>query len=576
MLGQDLEGRRVDHTAEDMPPVEASDAKDRKAAKARSRRLARRRQRFSPITRKILAVNLLTLFVPILGLLYLGPYRDSLIEQEITALTEQGKVFSGALGESAIGLLTDGRERLNLGPAQDLVRRLSEASEVRARFFLADGTLIADSRQLGRFGLNILIEDLADPTEDEGTLEPVLGPVAQVLTDLSHWLDNRNYPLFEDIRNPRAENYPEALAALSGETSSMVRQDENRNLVLSVALPVQRYVHIFGTLQLTRGGSRVDEAMNSVRLTIAGVFVGALIFTTLLSLYFASTIARPLRRLAEAAERMRHAVGGASASDIPDLTVREDEIGDLSGVLRELTEALTARLTAIERFAADVSHEIKNPLTSLKSAIETVERVSNPDHQRDLLRIIREDVDRLDRLITDISDASRLDAELSRHETARIDFAEMLELLVGMRSTAQGESGPALSMERRSDGPFIIMGIEGRLVQVIQNLIGNAISFSPDDGKITLSIAREKGWIVARCEDEGPGIPAAKLEAVFDRFYSERPGHEKFGAHSGLGLSICKQIIEAHSGTITAENRLGLGSKTIGARFVVKLPAVVG
>lgn len=562
----------MDNTADEAASKPSARHKDREAVKARSRRMARRRQRLSPITRKILAVNLLTLLVPVIGLLYLGPYRDSLVEQEINALQEQGKVFSGALGESAIGLLTDGREMLNLVPAQDLVRRLSEASGVRARFFLADGTLVVDSRQLGRFGLNILVEELEDPLLSESGLEPVLDPLSQFLTDLSHWIDNRDYPRYLESRNPRAEDFPEALAALSGETLGMVRQDEKRNLVLSVALPVQRYVHIFGTLHLSRDGRRIDEAMSVVRLTIAGVFLAALIFTTLLSLYFAGTIARPLRRLAEAAERMHHSVG-RSPVDIPDLTAREDEIGDLSGVLREMTEALTARLTAIERFAADVSHEIKNPLTSLKSAIETVERVSNPDHQRDLLRIIKEDVERLDRLITDISDASRLDAELSRDETEKIDFAEMLELLVGMRNTAQGEVGPSLSLDRRDAGPFDVMGMEGRLVQVIQNLIGNAISFSPEGGRIMLSIAREDAWIVGRCEDEGPGIPENKLEAVFDRFYSERPGHEKFGAHSGLGLSICKQIIEAHGGTITAENRLGLGSKVIGARFTVRLPA---
>ncbi|NMM45178.1 HAMP domain-containing protein [Rhodospirillaceae bacterium KN72] len=546
----------------------------------RAERRLRRRHRLSPLTRKILAVNLLTLLIPVLGILYLGPYRDRLIEQELDALREHGEIFSGALGEGAIGLLDNGQEVLNLVPARDLVRRLSAASEVRARFFLADGSLAVDSRRLGQYGASILVEELDDPI-DTDTFEPMVNPVLGAFEKVLHWIENRDYPLYHDRRDSTVADYPEAVRALSGEIVGVVRRDRNRNLVLSVALPVQRYVHVFGSLLLSRDGTRIDIAMRDVRLTVLAVFAVALVLTTLLSLYFAGTIARPIHRLAEAAEKVRHSVGRDPAT-IPDLTKRRDEIGDLSAVLREMTEALTSRITAIERFAADVSHEIKNPLTSLKSAIETIQRVKSQDQQRELLRIVKEDVERLDRLITDISDASRLDAELGRVETETVDLSVMMDVLVGMRRTAHGDDEPELARDKDrpvlsatvlGDGPFTVQGNEDRLVQVLQNLISNAESFSPPGGRITLSVRREANWIELRCEDEGPGIPDNKLAAIFDRFYTERPDHEAFGGHSGLGLSICKQIAEAHGGTITAENRVGRDGNRGGARFILRLPA---
>jgi len=568
-----------------------------KPQRARAARRLRRRQRLSPLTRKILAVNFLALIIPVVGIMFLGPYRDRLIEQELHALIEQGEIFSGALGEGAIGLLSNGQEVLNIVPARDLVRRLSAAGEVRARFYLADGSLAVDSRRLGSVGQDILVEELDDPDEEEEPLAPVVNPLLRWFDDVMHWIDNRNYELYQNHRNSTVTDYPEAERALSGEIVGVVRQDANRNLVLSVALPVARYVHVFGSLMLSRDGTRVDQAMRDVRLTVLAVFAGALVITTLLSLYFASTIARPLHRLAEAAEKVRHSVG-RDATVIPDLTKRQDEIGDLSGVLREMTMSLTSRMTAIERFAADVSHEIKNPLTSLKSAIETVQRVRNPEHQKELLRIVKEDVERLDRLITDISDASRLDAELGRITTEDVDLSAMLDMLVRIRDTAQGrillvESGPGepetetpsthvlaplapvISFRRRDNGPFTVAGVESRLVQVFQNIIANAESFSPPGGHIDLTVARDGNWVIACCEDEGPGLPEGKLEAIFSRFYSERPSHEKFGAHSGLGLSICKQIVEAHGGEIHAENRRGTDGRTLGARFAIRLPATI-
>jgi two-component system sensor histidine kinase ChvG len=268
---------------------------------------------------------------------------------------------------------------------------------------------------------------------------------------------------------------------------------------------------------------------------------------------------------------------------IPDLTERGDEIGELSGALREMTEALWRRMDAIEHFAADVAHEIKNPLTSLKSAVETVARVTDPEKQRRLLGVVVEDVARLDRLISDISDASRLDAEMSRIELEPVPVADMLRALVDVHEAAQKEGAPRLELVLPlgpAKSALTVLGMESRLGQVFRNLIANAISFSPPGGTIRIAAERQGDFVGVSVEDEGPGIPEGKLEAIFDRFYTERPAGEKFGTHSGLGLSISKQIVEAHDGRLWVENRLGAPErdggppKVLGARFIVRLPAM--
>jgi two-component system sensor histidine kinase ChvG len=265
---------------------------------------------------------------------------------------------------------------------------------------------------------------------------------------------------------------------------------------------------------------------------------------------------------------------------IPDLTSRHDEIGDLSAALRELTQALAQRIGAIENFAADVAHEIKNPLTSLRSAVETFEKVQDPQVKMKLMAVIRDDVDRLDRLITDIASASRVDAELGRSEAERIDIGQKLATLVDYYAESRRSDKPRAEVVLLPvTEPLIVMGVHVRLVEVLQNLIDNALSFSPPDQQIILSAEHEGKNILIKIEDCGPGIPDNKLEAIFDRFYSERPRSEKFGTHSGLGLSIARQIVSAHRGRIWAENIKNAadanGKPTNkGARFIVQLPAV--
>ena len=361
--------------------------------------------------------------------------------------------------------------------------------------------------------------------------------------------------------------------ALVGDTGRAVRITPAGRLVFLVAVPVQRYKQVLGALMLSVDDEGIEKSLRNVRLEILTVFAGVIFITVLLSLWLAGTIARPVRRLAAAAERVRS--GRGEKEEIPDFTARGDEIGDLSGALREMTMALWSRMEAIESFAADVAHEIKNPLTSLRSAVETASRLDDPQQQRRLMAIILDDVQRLDRLISDISDASRLDAELSRARMATVDITDLLEILMEVENTtaqAQGDQAPRLRLDLPEEVPLRVLGLEDRLAQVLRNLVSNAFSFSPPGGTILVSGERRDGRVRIAVEDEGPGLPEGKFEAVFERFYSERPEGEKFGTHSGLGLSISKQIITAHRGLIQAEN-VEQDGRVTGARFIVTLPA---
>jgi two-component system sensor histidine kinase ChvG len=298
-----------------------------------------------------------------------------------------------------------------------------------------------------------------------------------------------------------------------------------------------------------------------------------------LSILLARTIAGPMKRLAESAERVRHRI--RSRVEIPDLTRRGDEIGHLSGALRDMTNALYRRIEAIESFAADVAHELKNPLTSLRSAVETMPLAKTAESQARLLAVIQHDVRRLDRLISDISDASRLDAELQRNDVAPVDLVKLLNTVAGVRNDVRKPGEATVSLTFEGGGPlaFVVSGHDSRLGQVFDNLIENARSFSPPDGTVRVTCRRLRTEVEILVDDDGPGIRPDAFDSIFERFYTDRP-HQGFGQNSGLGLSISKQIIEAHSGRIWAENRVGTAlaedgtPKVLGARFVVRLPAM--
>jgi two-component system sensor histidine kinase ChvG len=542
-------------------------------AHRRTPRFRPRRGRFSPLTRRILAVNLLALAIPVAGLLYLDQYRETLIEAELQSLETQADMFAGAIAEAAVTADTFDRQRLANDIANQMVRRLVETTGTRARLFRQDGALVADSRHISG-GRDVVQVEILPPPEDVGPISTLLSAYDRMAAALTR---APTYPPYVEPTTQTAGAFAEARAALDGGVGRAVRAlDRPEALMLSVSVPVQRYKQVMGALMLSKSSQGIDEALFQVRLDLLKISAVAFAFTTLLSFYLAGTIARPIRRLALAADRVRG--GRHERRQLPDFKDRDDEIGDLSLALRDMTESLWARMDAIESFAADVSHEIKNPLTSLQSAVETAARVTDPDQQRRLMSIIQDDVRRLDRLITDISGASRLDAELSRAETAPVELCRMLRALVSMHADAPASTVPVtLSGDDGADA-LSVTGMEDRLVQVFRNLIANAVSFSPEGGCVRLSVARDdsaraKPMAVVTIDDDGPGIPAGKEDAIFDRFYTERPEGEAFGTHSGLGLSISRQIVEAHGGALTAETRRDERGAALGARFTVRLPA---
>src|SRR5271169_4362393 len=528
-----------------------------------------RRWPISPLTRRILAVNVLALALLAGGFLYLGKYQASLVGQQIESLKTQGEVFAAALGEGAVLDSVDEGEILLPDLARQMMRRLVEPTRARARLFDIKGDIIADSRVLRGPGDTVQVLELPGPE--------TAGPIMRFADRVYDWIVGKlprrsRYPVYRESASPRAEDYAEVVRALRGETGSAIRSDpQTGGLVFSVAIPIQRYKQVLGAVMLSAGSAEIEEELRTVRLELIRIFGVALLVTVLLSFYLAGTIARPIRRLAAAAERAR---GRRARVEIPDFTRRGDEIGDLSRSLREMTDALWQRMSAIESFAADVAHEIKNPLSSLRSAVETAVRIDDAANQRRLMAIILNDVQRLDRLITDISDASRLDAELGRLELEPVDIAAMLGTLAEVHEATRTDGASRLVLAiRKSDRDLVVPGIETRLSQVFRNIIGNAVSFSPPLGEIRLTARHDGRAVVVTVEDEGPGIPEEKLTAIFDRFYTERPLGEQFGTHSGLGLSISKQIVEAHRGMIWAENRKDASGATIGARFAVRLPA---
>ncbi|MDF2095899.1 stimulus-sensing domain-containing protein [Fodinicurvata sp. CAU 1616] len=558
-------GRPEERTGETIAPRRSQlRGRQESSAEARRRLPAWR----SPLTRRILLINTLVLLIPVLGLLHLEQYRQSLIDSEIEAMRTQATTVALALGSAAIRDGPQGDQQLMHESARQLIRVLlsdiSLSAPLRARLFSQSGELVADSFMLGGPEAVVRVEELPPP-QSRG-LEVIRWIEDFYDKNMRRLLYPDALPLYQEQPRQSAAHYNEVEQALAGEGSAEVRQDAGQRLVLSVTVPVQRYRQVVAALMVSKDGGAIDRAVRDRRSDILLVFAVALAVTILLSLYLARTIARPIRRLAEAADRVRGSSG--QFDSIPDMTARRDEIGDLSAALIEMTQALHSRLKAIEHFAADVAHEIKNPLTSLRSAVETVSRIENPEQRARLMAIIIDDVSRLDRLISDISDASRLDAELARAESERFDMAILLETLVAVERERSEDGTADLSLTLPLRANLTVMGKEGRLGQVFRNLIANALSFSPPDSTIRLAARREGAWVVITVDDEGPGIPEGKENAIFSRFYSERPAGEKFGTHSGLGLSISRQIVEAHHGTIVAENR-----PQGGARFTVRLPA---
>lgn len=554
----------------------------------------------SSLTRRIVLVNLAGLVALLLGFLYLNQFRQGLIEARVQSLLTQGEIIAAAVAASAnvdTDAVTIDPDRLlqmqageTMGPVEDqlqafefslnperigpLLRRLVVPTRTRARVYDREGGLLLDSRTFYSRG-DILRFDLPPLKKEEPSL------VERAWRLVSHPFRGADRPTLDEIGPANGRSLLEVQAALDGRRATLVRRNGQRETIVSVAVPVQRSRTVRGVLLLSTQGGDIDAILASERFGLLQTFLIAAVVMVILSVLQANAIAGPMQRLAAAAQRVQRGI--KARQEIPDFTTRSDEIGHLSGALRDMTRALYQRLDAIESFAADVAHELKNPLTSLRSAVETMPLARTDESRRRLLSIIQHDVKRLDRLITDISDASRLDAEMARADAEPVDLARLLEAVVAVARERRRahEVDITLRVEPHPMGrdAYLVMGHDSRLGQVVSNLVDNARSFSPPNGEVRVHLCRVKRGIEIVVEDDGPGIPPHALERVFERFYTDRPD-QGFGQNSGLGLSISRQIVVAHRGTIKAENRLAdevdeTGERRrLGARFTVRLPAL--
>src|SRR5271157_1052000 len=575
----------------------------------------------SSLTRRIVVLNLGGLVVLMIGFLLLNQFRADIIAARVQSLTTQADIISAAIAASAAvdtdSITVDPDKLLQLAPGQTaappsdedaiqfsinperigpVLHRLVTPTHTRARIYDSDGRLLLDSRSLSARGA-VVRSDLPDSAGRRGFFDHVTAFVQSFFAAPST-------PRAKDPWLADGKTVPEVAAALKGKTESTARINDEGETIVSVAVPIQYMMATRGSLQLSTQGGDIDRVIASERWAILRFFAVLAAVMLVLSLSLANTIAEPVRRLAEAAERVRRGI--RSRQQIPDFTSRSDEIGHLSRALREMTQALYNRLDAIESFAADVAHELKNPLTSLRSALETLPRV-NAGHSRDrLIAVMQHDVRRLDRLISDISDASRLDAELARGDAGPVNVAALLRAVVSMSQDSPRTNGARIELSipvgrsRSARADYFVFGHDSRLAQVVTNLIDNACSFSEPGGVVRVALERkpaqaegegEKRFdrVVITVDDDGPGIPPHALERIFERFYTDRP-KQGFGQNSGLGLSISRQIVEAHGGRIWACNRLAESTSVrvatpqcddpdeptrhgAGARFVVELPA---
>ncbi len=541
---------------------------------------------FSTLTRRIVALNLAGLAVLVIGILLLNQWRAGLIEARVQSLRVQGEIIAAAIAASAtvdsdviqvdpdrLMELTAGNTvsplsffdpslefPINPERVAPLLRNLITPTRTRARIYDQQGLLILDSDNI--YARGEILRQITKREDGTGFF------LFDWWNAFMAWLPGDDFPLYQEYGADEGTRYPEVAAALTGAATAIVRVDARHQLIVSVAVPVQRVRATVGVLLLSTAPGDIDQIATAERWGIIRIALVAGGVTLLLSLLLAGTIAGPLRRLSAAAEKVQASMN--SRAEIPDFSDRTDEVGHLSKALRSMTSSLYNRIEAIERFAADVAHELKNPLTSLRSAVETLPRATKPEDRERLSAIIQHDVRRLDRLISDISNASRLDAELARRNTERVDVEKLIEAMVSIQRDVAMKRGVDVVLDKRS-GRFapVTMGQDSRLAQVFSNLIDNAVSFSPEEGAVHVAVKTTEDAIIVTVTDEGPGI-RGDITRIFQRFYTDRPDGEHFGDHSGLGLSISRQIVEAHKGTIRAENR----TDRSGAVFTVVLPRV--
>ena len=503
----------------------------------------------SRLGRLILALNLLGLAILVVGALVLNELRQGLVNARIDSLSTQGELIASILNQAAT--VGEPEPAMDAALATELLQTLSNPRAQRARLFDSKGRLVADS------------DWMADAVERR-ELPPARGRDGA----------EGGFELMPRADPPTSRQVEATLArevgvALQGRRWAGMRRSDTGQRVVSVSIPIQHVRAVLGVVTLE--ASDVDQIIADERRALIPFILIAISVTVASSLLLNSLVAQPVLRMARAADRVRQA--RARAISLPDLARRDDEVGDLTRSLEAMTHSLSERMDAIESFAADVAHEIRNPLTSLRSAVETLDIVSDPAARDRLMKVLKNDVQRLDRLVTDISNASRLDAELSRDQPRLIDLGKLIADIVALyQATAKPGDVQVKFTPHQGMGAIKVMGREGPLGQIVRNLIDNARSFSPPGDTVRVGLLRVKGEAMVTVSDNGPGIPPENLETVFERFYTSRPKGAAFGGNSGLGLSIARQIAVAHNGSLRAENRTGAEGKVLGAMFTLTLP----
>ena len=502
-------------------------------------------KRRASLTVRILVVNIIALGLLAGSLFYLDSYRKQLLAERFSLARAEAQITADALRGAAPA------ERDRLLASIGAQRRL------RLQLFDADGVKLADS-----FALAPPSFALIDPAG-----EPWYQHAARLLDrGMDAMLGARSIHLYRDPAHATAGDWPEIRAASAKRQAVTVqRLAPDRTPVITAATPVGNGGEM---LLITRNATDITQSVRDARQTLAIVVGIALAVSVLLSLFLARTIVQPLRTLVSAAIRVR--LGRDREVVVPRLPERGDEIGLLARAISDMTTALRQRIDAVETFAADVAHELKNPLASLRSALEALERVEEPSLRRQLSGIAAHDVRRIDRLVTEIADASRIDAELSRTAFEPVDMLKLTTALVAEREDRGVNGSCPIVVTASEGGEMLVPGDPPRLERVLHNLLDNAVSFSSPDAPIEVTLSHADGRMTIGIDDHGPGIPPDSRQKVFERFHSLRPAGEDFASHSGLGLAIARTIVEAHDGALTAAGRRDGGA---GARLVIDLPA---
>jgi len=501
----------------------------------------------SRLGRAIVVLNLLGLVVLLGGELALSGLRQGLINTRLDSLTLQGELIANVIDQTAT--VGEPAPALEADAASTVLQSLFIPHSQRARLYDSQGRLLADS---------FVVADRVEASVLPPARKPGEAPSSLGLGALRA----------HRIAVAKAALAQEVASALGGATKADLRPDENGRRVVSVSIPIEHVRAVLGVLTLEAGD--VEQIIAAERRALTPFIIIAVVVALFSSVLLTQLVAAPVLRLARAADRVR--LSRSRAIDLPDLAGRHDELGDLARSLQAMTRALSERMEAIERFAADVAHELRNPMTSIRSAVETLDLVKAAAPRERLMGVLQQDVGRMDRLITDISNASRLDAELARESPAPLDLARLLGDIAALYQATARADEPQVAFQRPPSGEaWEVLGREGPLSQVFRNLIDNARSFSPVGGEVRMRLEMSRDQVMAKVEDDGPGIPPENLETIFQRFYTARPRGAAFGGNSGLGLAIVRQIVETHGGRVWAENRIE-GDAVAGARFIVALP----